>query len=137
MKRLDDQLHRTLEDIAVGHYKIEYVPGKCIVVADTLSRVSYLWEMPLETEYPVCLEMGEIPQFDRLIVTELAGRPDSLFKCKSVTLWTVDRIGEIRDNVVDVLLAAPTKYGRMGMLWMPEPGRALKSFEMCTLFHLL
>ena len=107
-------------------------------MADTLSRVSYLWEMPLETEYPVCLEMSEIPQFDRLIVTELAGGLDSLFKCLSLSLYgTVDRIGEIRDNVVDVLLAAPTKYGRMGMLWMPKPGRALKYFEMGTLFHLL
>ena len=98
--------------MAFGHYKIEYVSGKSNVVADTLSRLSHPWEMPLETKFPVCLEMGELPQSDRLIVTELARGPDSLFKCLSVSLYgTVDRASEIRDNVVDEILVAPAKYG--------------------------
>ena len=41
MKRMDDRLHRTLEYLAVGHYRLEYVPCKKNVVADTLSRAEY------------------------------------------------------------------------------------------------
>ena len=41
MKRVDDRLHRTLEDLAIGHYIIEYVPGKQNTVVDALSRAEY------------------------------------------------------------------------------------------------
>ena len=46
MKRVDDRLHRTLEDLAIGHYVNEYVPGKQNTVADELSRAEYPWAYP-------------------------------------------------------------------------------------------
>ena len=112
MKRCDDRLHRTLEDLSVGHYEIEYLPGRSNIVADTLSRVEYPWMLPEETEYPVCLELGEVPSFDRLTVVKLEGGPESLFQALSLSLYATDtKSVEIRDNVVDVLLKSPTRYG--------------------------
>ena len=51
MKVVDDGLHQTLEDLAIGHYTIEYVPRKLNTVADALSRANYLWTLPDEPEF--------------------------------------------------------------------------------------
>ena len=81
MKRLDDRLHRTLEDLAVGHYEIEYFPGTSNIVANTLSQVNYPWEMMYEEEYPMCLEMGMLPLFENTPPTViLNGGPNALFQ---------------------------------------------------------
>ena len=41
MKRVDARLMRTLQDLAIGQYEIDYVPGKLNTVADCLSRAHF------------------------------------------------------------------------------------------------
>ncbi|MEL7426338.1 MAG: reverse transcriptase domain-containing protein, partial [Bacteroidota bacterium] len=109
MRRFDDRLHRTLEDMNIGHYELEYVPGKNNVVADALSRARYPWTLP-EDDSRVCWEPSEsLDQFTRL---EIKGGGDSLF----VALGTL--LGEgtefplaLRDRVTTDIRKNPTRYG--------------------------
>ena len=111
MKRVDDRLHRTLEDLAVGHYTLEYVPGKNNVVADTLSRAEYPWVLPAEEDYGV---RNEEPEFDlaEWVLHRVSGGPNSLFECLSALLQPLSVTADgLRDTVVDKLLGHPAQYG--------------------------
>ena len=54
MKRFDNRVHRTLEDLNIGNIEFEYLPGKNNSVADTLSRAGYPWVLPVEDEREAC-----------------------------------------------------------------------------------
>ena len=111
MKRVDDRLHRTLEDLAVGHYRLEYVPGKANVVADTLSRAEYPWVMPHEDEY---LARTEELEFDtsNWILKLVPGGPSSLFESLGRVLNIPNGNSQsLRETLIDILLKKPTQYG--------------------------
>ena len=112
MKRVDDRLHRTLEDLAVGLYSLEYVPGKQNIVADTLSRAEYPWSIPEDDEYPVRYELGQELDANHFDCVLVPGGPDSLFLALSRALneETLTAV-QLRLTVVEALLAQSAKYG--------------------------
>ena len=83
--RVNDRLHQKLEDLAIGHYIIEYVPGKLNTVADALSRANYPWALSDEPEFKAGTE--DIP-FDqkRWIFKTEPGGPGSLCDCLMAVL---------------------------------------------------
>lgn len=109
MKRVDDRLLRTVEDLAVGHYELEYLPGKANVVADCLSRACYPWEIPEDySEYKVAAD----DFLDDFEVVTISGGPNSLFEALSYAIYReTDEASALREFAVDTLLSSPTKYG--------------------------
>ena len=85
MKRVDDRLHRILEDLAIGHYIIEYVPGEQNTVADALSCAEYPWALPDEPEFKARTEDLRFDQNQWLFHT-VPGGPGSLCDCLTVVL---------------------------------------------------
>ena len=47
MKRFDNRVHRTMEDLNIGNIEFQYLPGKNNTVADALSRAPYPWVLYL------------------------------------------------------------------------------------------
>ena len=110
LKRFDDRLHRTLEDLNIGHYELQYLPGRNNVVADALSRAEYPWDLPVEEEYPIRQESeASINDFD---IVRVNGGANSLFDSMSLSLFDdVSRSLEIREVTVKKLLQRPEQYG--------------------------
>ena len=126
LKRFDDRLHRTLEDLNIGHYEFEYLPGKSNVVADSLSRADYPWELPTEVEYPIRQESRvSLEDFE---VVRVSGGANSLFDSISLSLYdNTSRSLEVREMTVEKLLERPVKYG--------FPGNARGSKQIKVLLH--
>jgi hypothetical protein len=123
IKRVNDRLMRTSEDLLIGQYLVEYVPGKNNVVADCLSRAHYPAEEVVGGE--VCER--EIEAFDTITVP---GGPDSLFVALSLGIYdNVVQSSLIREQIIDTLVNSMSKFGltnnaenRNHIMTMREPG---------------
>ena len=105
MKDIDSKLMRTLGDLNIGQYKIEYLPGKTNTVADALSRNVDLTELieDVDESYRVNTTTNYIT---------MPGGPSSLFKCLSYAIYShVDEHNTIRGKVVDRILKDMSLYG--------------------------
>ena len=105
MKDIDGKLMRTLGDLNVGHYKIQYLPGKSNIVADALSRTIDLTEL-----------VGEADESYKVQTTAdyvtIPGGPSSVFKCLSYALsGQVDDHQSIRLQVIDRIMKDLDLYG--------------------------
>ena len=109
MKRFDDRLHRTMEDLNIGHYEFEYVPGKNNVVADALSRANYPWKVPGEDDARVVVDATST--LESYEAHKVAGGASSLFDAVVHLLPQEGPPGDLRDRLVDKLLTKPSKYG--------------------------
>ena len=107
MRRFDDRLHRTLEDLNIGHYELEYVPGKTNVIADALSRARYPWVLP-EEDNRVCWE-PEV-SLEKFAIVEVQGGGDSLFQALSI-LVDNETANTIRDHTATLIRKNPSRYG--------------------------
>ena len=109
MRRFDDRLHRTLEDLNIGHYEFEYLPGKSNIAADALSRMNYPWVLKEEGEYPIGKEaVVNLGDYRKVCVP---GGPDSLFCCVSTVLFdSSSRSGDVREAAVEAMLKNPERY---------------------------
>ena len=98
MKQIDSKLMRTLQDLNIGPYSIEYLPGKTNLVADALSRAVNLRD---------CLD-EEDQSFKVDIPTDyitVPGGPNSLFHCLSLALYgNIDEHLVIRHTVFDRII---------------------------------
>ena len=109
MKRLDDRLLRTMEDLAVGYYEVEYVPGNLNVVADCLSRAEYPWQLPDE---PVGCESLPRSGEESYSLVRMTGGPNSLFEALSFAVsGEVGSAARFREETVDAIRVSPVKYG--------------------------
>ena len=99
-----------MEDLNIGSYELEYLPGKNNVTADCLSRAAYPWQLPEDTDSRVCWETEEpVGSFETI---SIAGGADSIYRALSFILYgDSSRAGDIRENVVDRILSKPTRYG--------------------------
>ena len=98
MKGTDSKLIRTLEDLNMGHYSIEYVPGKTNVVADALSRSMNF------TQHTVDIDESFKVNIKAEYVT-IPGGPSSIFQCLSYALYgNLDEHSFIRTIVMDRVL---------------------------------
>ena len=107
MKLVNDRLLRTAEELNIGRFVIEHLPGKDNVVADCLSRALI-----------DCEDSNEINNCNHLptdaVVVEVAGGPDSLFRAILLALGKdSDRetLVEIRESCVDQILSNLRRYG--------------------------
>ena len=111
MKRVDDRLHHTLEDLAIGHYIIEYVQGKQNTVADALSRAKYPWALPDEPEFKERTEDLPFDQNQWLLRT-VPGGPGLLCDCLTAVLGLSPAASaSLRETLVELMLIKPEKYG--------------------------
>ena len=110
MKRFDDRLHRTMEDLNIGHFEFQYLPGKYNTVADALSRANYPWKLPPDEDSRVCWDpVFSLDQYD---VVQVPGGADSIFNALSLLLHgDCSRSVDIREGMVDKMSADPAKYG--------------------------
>ena len=109
MRRYDDRLHRTMEDLNIGFYELEYVPGKSNTIADALSRAAYPWKLD-DDDARVCLEPEN--SLDNFREVEVVGGGDSLFMALAVLLReSDDTANTIRDRAVTRISKNPERYG--------------------------
>ena len=105
MKKVDSRLLRTFEDLNVGHYELQYIPGKDNVVADSLSRAIDLSDLVEETDETFAV------QRDEKYVT-VPGGADSLFMCLSLVLFdSMDHHLFIRKEVLERVMKSPEDFG--------------------------
>ena len=105
MKDIDSKLMRTLGDLNIGHYKVEYLPGKTNTVADALSRTIDLTELAGD------VDESYIVQTTTDYVT-MPGGPCSLFKCLAYAIYgLVDEHSTIRSILIDRILKDMCTYG--------------------------
>ena len=110
LRRFDDRLHRTLEDLNVGHYSFEYLPGRNDVAADVLSWMSYPWVLAEEEEYPLGKEVCQ--NLDEYEKVSVPGGGDSLFASLSLGLnGDLSQTRALRESAVETILKQPGKYG--------------------------
>ena len=104
MKNIDSKLMRTLQDLNVGQYQIEYIPGNTNVVADALSRT---------IDFTDCTD--EIDEGFRVDTTTeyvtMPGGPSSLFQCLAYALYgSTDEHINLRSSLVDRLIKNTTDF---------------------------
>ena len=104
MKHVDAKLLQTLEDLQVGKYSIEYLPGRCNVVADTLSRM---------VDFTECIDDENhtyiVKKSDEYIV--VPGGPNAMFQCLSQGLYgNLDEHITIRQNAMDRIIKDAKRY---------------------------
>lgn len=105
MKMVDSRLMRTYEDLQVGEFTIEYIPGIENVIADTLSRA------PLPTQLTDD-EMESPPEPPEELKFVAAGGPNSLFECLNWALKGKSGTPEeLRVEVIEHVLQNLTRYG--------------------------
>ena len=110
MKRFDNRLHRTMEDLNIGQYELEYLPGKSNTVADALSRAAYPWKLPDDPDSRVCWESEQ--QIEDFESVPIKGGADSFYRALSYVLHgNCDLSDEIRQSIVDRIAKKPSKYG--------------------------
>ena len=110
MKRFDDRLHRTMEDLNIGQFELEYLPGQNNIVADALSRASYPWKLPEDHDTRVCQTTDEPEQGFQTVLIQ--GGADSFYRALGYLMSKdVAQGNEIREIVVDVIKAKPVRYG--------------------------
>lgn len=111
MKRVDDRLFRTFEDLNIGHYELEYLPGKSNTVADILSRVSYPWCMVDDSDSRFIPDDYFARQsYETLPVP---GGANSLFEALSICVYGYDSAAaHFRQISVEAWIADPLRYGR-------------------------
>lgn len=76
---MDSRLLRTVEDLNVCHYELQFIPGKDNCLADSLSRALELNDL-IEAE-----EAGFVVNKDKQY-NAAPGNADSLFLCLSLVL---------------------------------------------------
>jgi hypothetical protein len=95
MKRVDSRLLRTFEDLNVGNYELQYIPGNENCVADSLSRAFDLSDMVDEVD-----ESYTVQKDERYV--EVPGGADSLFLCLSLILFdSLDYHLEVQSTAKD------------------------------------
>ena len=110
MKRFDDRIHRTMEDLNIGRFEFVYLPGKANTVADALSRANYPWVLPPDDDARVGWEAEE--QLKNFDIVTVPGGADSLYRALSqVALDNQQQAPDIRDWIVDQIAAKPRRYG--------------------------
>ena len=109
MKRVDDHLLQTVEDLAVGHYELEYLPGKANVVADCLSWSPGPWVIPV---YMVKEPFVQSNIDDQFQVIPVAGGSNSLFLALNYSMFSrFDEASSLRELIVGQILSDPVRYG--------------------------
>ena len=104
MKNIDGKLLRTLADLNIGRYTIEYVPGSTNVLADSLSRIVNLAD---------CID--EVDQSFRVEIptnyVTMDGGPSSIFKCLAYAMFgSTEEHESIRTTVINRLLKTPIEF---------------------------
>ncbi|MEL7520061.1 MAG: RNase H-like domain-containing protein, partial [Cyanobacteria bacterium J06553_1] len=132
-RHLDSRLARMLEELGEYDFEIRYVPGRCNVFADALSRAAF--EEVLSLPDPPEKYMARFEE------TPVKGGGDALFRCFSLFSFdTEEEHGHLRQYLVGDILSHPERYNldslgpwKRKMKFVRCPG-ALPVFECIQAF---
>ena len=131
MKQVDGRLMRTLTDLNIGKYTIEYVPGKTNVIADSLSRI-----VDLSDCLDVVNDSYKVDIATNYVTVE--GGPSSMFKCLSYSLYgNVAEHSSIRSTVIERLLKTPSEFGMSNNRSTRRTLQAMKSDDCLPCWQAL
>ena len=129
-KHLDTRLARMLEELGEYDFEIRYIPGKCNVVADALSRANSEELVPLPESPDKYLE--------RFVEVKVRAGGDALFRCFSVFQYTIEEEhGHVRQQVVDEILLRPDRYNMENHPSWRRKIRVIRSPGMLPVFECI